>query len=275
MYFLLSPAKSLNESDAVPVNVGNHYSQPALIEHSCELMAQLKQLEPTDLQTLMSISDELAQLNAKRNQDWHTPFTDSNAKPAAYLFAGDVYTGLDMYGLNKDAVIYSNQHVGILSGLYGLLKPLDLIQAYRLEMGTQLHTDKGDTLYEFWGDAISELINQRLAELAADDHSNTNNSKDDTGVLVNLASNEYFKAVNKKALNARIITPRFEDCKNGNYKVISFYAKKARGLMVRYAAEQQLSDIEGLKAFDLAGYYYVDELSDDKTWTYRRDEQGG
>ena len=262
MYFLLSPAKSLNEKDAVPVNLGNYYSQPELIEHSQVLMKNLKAKEPIDLQELMSISDDLAQLNAKRNQDWawseNEPFTDNNAKPAGYLFDGDVYSGLDMYHMDKETAIYINEHLGILSGLYGVLKPLDLIQPYRLEMGTKLKNERGDNLYEFWGEAVTDAINARMAD-------------SDDKVLINLASNEYFKVIKKKALNAEIITPRFEDEKNGQYKVISFYAKKARGLMVKYAADNKLTNAEQLKQFDLAGYYYVDELSDDKTWTFRRD----
>ena len=262
MYFLLSPAKSLNETDAIPVNLGNYYSQPELIEHSQTLMKILKAKEPIDLQEMMSISDDLAQLNAKRNQDWAwsdtEPFTDDNAKPAGYLFDGDVYTGLDMYQMDKDTAIYVNKHLGILSGLYGVLKPLDLIQPYRLEMGTKLKNERGDNLYEFWGEEVTNTINARMAD------SNDN-------VLVNLASNEYFKSVKKKTLNAEIITPRFEDEKNGQYKVISFYAKKARGLMVKYAADNKLTKAEQLKQFDLAGYYYCADASDDKTWVFRRD----
>ena len=262
MYFLLSPAKSLNETEVLPINLGNYYSQPELIEHSQTLMKNLKAKEPIDLQELMSISDDLAQLNAKRNQDWswsaNEPFTDDNAKPAGYLFDGDVYTGLDMYGMDKDTAIYINEHLGILSGLYGVLKPLDLIQPYRLEMGTKLKNERGDNLYEFWGEEVTNTINARMAD---------SNDK----VLINLASNEYFKSVKKKALDAEIITPRFEDEKNGQYKVISFYAKKARGLMVKYAADNKLSNAEQLKKFDLAGYYYVDDASDDKTWVFRRD----
>lgn len=263
MYFLLSPAKSLNEKDTVPINLGNYYSQPELIEHAQGLMKDLKAKEPIDLQELMSISDDLAQMNAKRNQDWawsaNSPFTGDNAKPAGYLFDGDVYTGLDMYQMDKDTAIYVNEHLGILSGLYGVLKPLDLIQPYRLEMGTKLKNERGDNLYEFWGEEVTDTINARMAD-----------SEDK--VLINLASNEYFKVIKKKALNAEIITPRFEDEKNGHYKVISFYAKKARGLMVKYAADNKLTNVGQLKQFDLAGYYYVDELSDDKTWMFRRDE---
>ncbi|MGE6361960.1 peroxide stress protein YaaA [Psychrobacter glacincola] len=262
MYFLLSPAKSLNETDAIPLNIGNYYSQPELIEHSQVLMQVLKSKEPIDLQELMSISNDLAQLNATRNQQWHwsndKPFTLDNAKPAGYLFDGDVYTGLDMYHMDKDTAIYVNKHLGILSGLYGVLKPFDLIQPYRLEMGTKLKNERGDNLYEFWGEEVTAIINARMAD-------------SDDKILINLASNEYFKVVKKKALNAEVITPRFEDEKNGQYKVISFYAKKARGLMMKYAADNKLTNAEQLKQFDLAGYYYCEEASDDKTWTFRRD----
>lgn len=259
MYFLLSPAKSLNETDDVPLNLGNYYQQPALIDESAKLIKLLKDKDPLDLQELMSISSDLATLNAERNQEWQLPFTSDNAKPAGYLFDGDVYTGLGSYDMDKDTMLYLNEHLGILSGLYGVLKPLDLIQPYRLEMGTKLKNKRGDNLYEFWGERITDAINKQMA-----------NNEDK--VLVNLASNEYFKAVKKKALDATIINPRFEDEKNGQYKVISFYAKKARGLMVKYAADNKLTDAEQLKKFDLAGYYYVDSESDEKTWTFRRDE---
>ncbi|WLP95135.1 peroxide stress protein YaaA [Psychrobacter sp. M13] len=258
MYFVLSPAKSLNETDAVPLNLGNYYSQPALIEDSAALIKNLKAKDPIDLQELMSISDDLAQLNAQRNQAWQLPFTSDNAKPATYLFDGDVYTGLASYEMDKETILYLNEHLGILSGLYGLLKPLDLMLPYRLEMGTKLKNERGANLYDFWGEQITDAINKQMAD-----------SEDK--VLVNLASNEYFKAVKKKALDAQIITPRFEDEKNGTYKVISFYAKKARGLMVKYAADNKLNHAEQLKQFDLAGYYYCAEASDDKTWTFRRD----
>lgn len=262
MYFVLSPAKSLNESDTVPLNLGNYYSQPALIEKSAQLIKHLKTKDPIDLQELMSISSELATLNAVRNQDWQRPFSTDNAKAAIYLFDGDVYTGLDSYGMDKETILYLNEHLGILSGLYGLLRPLDLIQPYRLEMGTKLKNEQGANLYEFWGEQITELLNMRIREIP---------SASAQPVLINLASNEYFKAVRKKVLDATIITPRFEDKKNGQYKVISFYAKKARGLMVKYAADNKLTNAEQLKAFNLAGYYYCEEASDEKTWVFRRD----
>ena len=258
MYFVLSPAKSLNETDTVPLNLADDYSQPALINESATLIQILKNKDPIDLQELMSISADLATLNNTRNHEWQIPFTADNAKPATYLFDGDVYTGLDSYSMDKETMLYLNEHLGILSGLYGLLKPLDLMQPYRLEMGTKLANERGATLYEFWGEQITDAINQQMA---------TSEDK----VLINLASNEYFKAVKKKALDAKIITPRFEDEKNGTYKVISFYAKKARGLMVKYAADNKLTSARQLKQFDLAGYYYVDEASDEQTWVFRRD----
>ena len=261
MYFLLSPAKSLNETDAVPA-AATEFSQPELIAPASELMHVLKEKDPLDLQELMGISNDLATLNAERNAQWQTPFTTDNAKPALYLFDGDVYTGLDGYALDKTAVEYVNAHVGILSGLYGVLKPLDLIQPYRLEMGTALENPKGKNLYTFWDDAITQVVNERVQAVQGDEGK---------PVLVNLASNEYFKAIKKAALRAQVITPRFEDEKNGAYKVISFYAKKARGLMVKYAAENHITDAEGLKGFDLAGYYYCEAASDAKTWTFRRD----
>ncbi len=277
MYFLLSPAKSLNETDSIPLDLESSYTQPALIESACELMAILKEKEPTDLMELMKISDKIAQLNVQRNQLWswskEMPFSthsaDNPAKPAVYLFDGDVYTGLDVYQMNKDAVEYLNQHVGILSGLYGLLNPLDLMLPYRLEMGTKLGNPKGDNLYQFWGDTIAEHIISTLQ--ANQQHSNRANK-----TLINLASNEYFKAVKPAVLKKsgiQVITPRFEDEKSGKFKVISFYAKKARGLMVKYACDNQLTAVEQLKDFNLAGYYYCDDLSDETNWIFRRDQQ--
>lgn len=259
MYFLLSPAKALNETDVVPIDWSSHHSQPALITESAELIHHLKSKDPIDLQEIMNISSHLATLNVERHQNWQIPFTTDNAKPAAYLFDGDVYTGLASYEMDKITMLYLNKHLGILSGLYGLLKPLDLIQPYRLEMGTALKNERGNNLYEFWDERITDAVNDHMAN-------------HDTNVLINLASNEYFKAIKKKALNATMITPRFEDEKNGQYKVISFYAKKARGLMVKYAADNKLTNPEALKQFDLAGYYYCADASDDKTWVFRRDE---
>lgn len=266
MYFVLSPAKNLNEKNDLPFDFSQHYTQPALMAHACELMAELKTLAPTDLSALMSISGKLGQLNAMRNQNWRwdttqlfsTDHADIPAKAALYLFDGDVYTGLAAQQMTELQVHYVNERLGILSGLYGLLKPLDLMLPYRLEMGTKLKNRKGENLYQFWGDTLTDLINQRMAE-----------NKQTT--LINLASNEYFKAVNPKKINAEIITPRFEDGKNGQYKVVSFYAKKARGLMVRFAAENQLTQVEELKAFNLEGYKFVDHASSSTEYVFRRE----
>ena len=266
MYFVLSPAKNLNEKNDLPFDFSQHYTQPALMAHACELMGELKTLAPTDLSALMSISGKLGQLNAVRNQNWRwdtsqpfsTDHADIPAKAALYLFDGDVYTGLAAQQMTEQQVHYVNERLGILSGLYGVLKPLDLMLPYRLEMGTKLKNRKGENLYQFWGDTLTDLINQRMAE-----------NKQTT--LINLASNEYFKAVNPKKINAEIITPRFEAGKNGQYKVVSFYAKKARGLMVRFAAENQLTQVEELKAFNLEGYKFVDHASSSTEYVFRRE----
>lgn len=259
MYFLLSPAKNLDEKTPVPLPLSDHYSTPALIDQASTLMHTLKDCDVIDLQELMGISAKIAEQNVLRNQNWTYPFDDT-AKPAVYLFDGDVYTGLDAYKLNAAQIAYLNDHLGILSGLYGLLKPLDLMLPYRLEMGTKFKTPNADNLYQFWGDAITDLINERMRQSGFD-------------TLINLASNEYYGAVNPAKIDARIITPRFEDQKNGQYKVISFYAKKARGLMVNYAATNQITDVDQLKNFDSDGYYFVPESSDETHWLFRRDEQ--
>ncbi|WP_114800282.1 peroxide stress protein YaaA [Moraxella canis] len=257
MFFLLSPAKNLDEKTPVPLSLADQYSEPALIDDAITLMQSLKDCDVIDLQELMGVSAKIAELNVDRNQRWAYPFGE-DAKPAIYLFAGDVYTGLDAYHLDKNEIGYLNDRLGILSGLYGLLRPLDLMLPYRLEMGTKFKTAKADNLYQFWGDKITDQINEHL--------------KQSDQVLVNLASNEYFSAVNPSKIKGRIITPRFEDEKNGKYKVVSFYAKKARGLMVNYAAKYQLTNAEDLKNFDSEGYYFVPELSDEDNWVFRRDE---
>lgn len=261
MYFVLSPAKSLNETTVVPLNLDHYYSQPTLVEESAKLIQLLRTKDPLDLQELMSISAPIANLNVARNHDWQLPFTNDNAKPAVYLFDGDVYTGLASYDMDKETILYLNERLGILSGLYGLLKPLDLIQPYRLEMGCKLKNARGDHLYHFWGKQITELLNNQLKEVPT-----TSGDK----VVINLASNEYFKALDEKILDATIITPRFEDEKNGTYKVISFYAKKARGLMVKYAADNKLTQASQLKEFNVAGYAYCAAASNEQTWTFRR-----
>ncbi|AWB68197.1 peroxide stress protein YaaA [Saccharobesus litoralis] len=256
MLMLVSPAKNLDFDTPAPTQV---FSQPELLEHSQELIEVCKQLAPQEIGSLMKISDKLAGLNAARFAEWSQPFNQDNAKQAVFAFNGDVYTGLDANSLSATKIEFCQQHLRILSGLYGLLKPLDLMQAYRLEMGTKLANDRGANLYQFWGEEITNKLNQTLTELNSE-------------TLINLASNEYFKSVKPKLLNAKIITPQFKDWKNGQYKMISFFAKKARGMMVRYIIDNQITDIEGILKFDIAGYQYNAELSKPDAPVFTRKE---
>ncbi|MBC7193496.1 peroxide stress protein YaaA [Marinobacter sp.] len=256
MLMVISPAKNLDYESELPTS---KHSQPDFLDDACELIDQLKALEPHQVSNLMGISDKLGQLNAERFQSWHTPFTPDNARPAALAFNGDVYTGLDARSFSDKEFEFAQRHLRILSGLYGILRPLDLMQPYRLEMGTRFENRRGKDLYAFWGSRITDELNRLL--------------KADDGVLINLASNEYFKSVRKKELDASIITPQFKDWKNGQYKMISFYAKKARGLMCRYAIQNGITKAEDLKGFNLDGYYFSAEQSDDKTWTFLREGQ--
>lgn len=256
MLMVISPAKTLDYDSPLATE---QYSQPDFLDDACELVDQLKTLEPHQISNLMSISDKLGQLNAERFQQWKTPFTPDNARQAILAFKGDVYTGLNAENFSEQEFEFAQKHLRMLSGLYGVLKPLDLMQPYRLEMGTRFENTRGKDLYAFWGDGITQELNRLLA---ADD-----------GVLVNLASNEYFKSVRKKELNGRLVTPQFKDWKNGQYKMISFYAKKARGLMCRYAIENGITQADDLKGFNLEGYYFCEEQSDQNNWLFLRDEQ--
>ncbi|ATG57217.1 MULTISPECIES: peroxide stress protein YaaA [Pseudoalteromonas] len=245
MITVISPAKNL-DYETPPAT--DKFTQPELLEHSEELMKVCRELTPAQIGSLMKISDKLSGLNAARFSEWSQPFTINNAKQAALAFNGDVYGGLEASTLTASDLDYAQSHLRILSGLYGLLKPLDLMQAYRLEMGTKLENPRGKNLYDFWGSIIADKLNEVT-------------KAQDAQYLVNLASNEYFKAVDKKALNAQIITPHFKDCKNGQYKVISFYAKKARGMMARYIIENQVTQLSQLKEFTVDGYYYSAEAT--------------
>ena len=256
MLVVVSPAKNLDFESPVPVET---YTQPEMLSSAEKLAETCKKLTPADLSSLMKISDKLATLNANRFDSFSTPFTKDNARQALYAFNGDVYTGLDAYSLKDKDVEYAQAHLRILSGLYGLLKPMDLMQPYRLEMGTKLENPKGKNLYEYWGSDITTALNKAL-EAQGDN------------VLVNLASNEYFKSVKAKSLDGMIVTPHFKDLKNGQYKIISFFAKKARGLMARYIIENQVEDVAGLKAFNVAGYYFSEEQSSDTDLVFLRDE---
>ena len=255
MLMLISPAKTLDFD--TPSHTAQ-YSQPDFLDESKQLIGELRSLAPQDISALMKISDKLGTLNYQRFADWQMPFDPDNAKQAVLAFRGDVYTGLDADSMNDDDLAFAQQHLRILSGLYGLLRPLDLIQPYRLEMGTKFANARGKNLYEFWGGEITEAINAQL--------------KDAGPLLVNLASNEYFSAVKPKELNAEMITPVFKDFKNGKYKIISFYAKKARGLMSAYIIKNRITDAKQLKAFDVDSYYYSPEESTASEWVFLRDE---
>jgi len=256
MIIVVSPAKSLDFETPLPVS---DYSTANFLTDSSELVDVLKSYSPQALSALMGISDKLAGLNAARFGEWSLPFTEENARQALLAFKGDVYTGLDAYSFKKSDFNFAQKHLRILSGLYGLLRPLDLIQPYRLEMGTKLENPRGRNLYAFWGDIITDALNDTLQQQK-------------NGVLVNLASNEYFKSVNKKHLNAPIITPVFKDEKNGKYKIISFLAKRARGLMAGYIIRNRLKNVEDLKQFDCEGYQFNRAESSDSEWVFMRPE---
>ncbi len=254
MFFVLSPAKNLNEKDPSPVS---SFTLPDLLPEAEILMQELRQLAPQQIAELMHVSDKIALLNAERNAVWHTPFTPENAKQAVFMFNGDVYEGIAADTLKPEQIDYLQQHVRLLSGLYGVLRPLDLMQPYRLEMGTAFANSRGKNLYEYWGGRITALLADTLRAQHAD-------------TVVNLASQEYFKAVQPDKLPARIITPVFKDEKNGTYKIISFHAKRARGLMARYAAEHRAADPERLKQFDSEGYAYNEAASSGNQWVFLR-----
>ncbi|WP_299082082.1 peroxide stress protein YaaA [uncultured Paraglaciecola sp.] len=257
MLVVISPAKNLDYDTPAPTNA---FTQPEMLDDSQRLIKHCRKLSPAKIGSLMKISDKLAGLNADRYASWQTPFGVTNAKQALLAFNGDVYTGLDAGSFSQQDFDYAQQHLRILSGLYGVLRPLDLMQAYRLEMGTKLDTGKDKNLYQFWDERISHKLNQAI------------NSQGDN-VLINLASNEYFKAVKPKALDADIYTPVFQDCKNGQYKVISFFAKKARGMMARYILQNQLTEVKQLQNFDTAGYRYAPEKSHGQELVFTREEQ--
>jgi hypothetical protein len=254
MLIVISPAKSLDYE--TPPTTDAH-TMPDFLAHSAELIEVLKTLSPAQVSSLMDISDALAVLNVTRYASWSPKFTRKNAKQAVLAFNGDVYEGLDAPSLGAAQLDYLQSRLRILSGLYGMLRPLDLMQAYRLEMGTRLENPRGKNLYAFWDGRVTEALNEVLA---------SHKSK----VLVNLASEEYFKVVRPKLLKAEIITPVFEDWKGGRYKVISFYAKRARGLMVRYAAQKGITRPEKLKDFDLEGYAFDEKASTAHSWMFRR-----
>ena len=255
MLIILSPAKTLDFKDA---QIVKQESFPEFAEQAQILVNTLKTYLPDELMQLMSISEKLATLNELRFKQWSKYPPKEMAKQAICAFKGDVYTGLNVNDWSDEDFAFSQKHIRILSGLYGVLRPLDYISAYRLEMGTKLQTEKDDNLYKYWGDMITNNIEKQLISQGDD-------------ILINLASNEYFKSVKHKSINANIITPIFKDYKNDKYKIISFYAKRARGMMSRFIIKNQLTKPHQLKEFTNAGYYYNDRLTKGNDWVFTRD----
>lgn len=254
MLMVISPAKTL-DFESTPGT--KKHSCPQYLGKSGVLINVLRKQSPKSLGKLMGISPKLAEINAERYQNWRPPFTLANAKQALFAFKGDVYMGLAAESYNARDIAFAQKHLRILSGLYGLLKPLDLIQAYRLEMGTKLKNPGGKDLYAFWGDEITGAINAVLV---------SHRSK----VLVNLASKEYFGSIRPEALDGRLVTPVFKDFNNGNYKVLGFFAKKARGLMASYIIKNRIDKADDIKSFDMDGYRFNSDLTQDDAWVFTR-----
>jgi len=257
MLIVLSPAKSLDYKTPVQVKTP---TLPEFVSESAKLIADLQKLSPQDVAKLMGLSDQLAALNVGRYRDWSKKFTAENSKPAIYAFDGDVYDGFDVKTLNAKDVAFAQDHIRILSGLYGALKPLDLMQAYRLEMGTSFKNVRGKDLYAFWGSRVTDSLKKVL-------------EKQKKPVLLNLASEEYFKVLQPKELDCSVIAPVFQDAKDGKYKIISFYAKRARGLMARYVVENRITDPANLKGFNVDGYKYFAAASTLEKPIFRRAER--
>ena len=257
MLIALSPAKSLDYSTPIPHSDSISLSLPDFMKQSAQLITLLKKQSALGLMELMSISEPLAQLNKARYAAWKVKPGMESGKAAIFAFNGDVYEGLDAYSLNLKQLSYHQKHTRILSGLYGVLRPFDLLQAYRLEMGTRLANAKGSNLYAYWDDIIAKKLTEELQQ-----HS--------SNTVINLASEEYFKSVKLSALNAEVITPIFQDWKTDRYKIISFYAKRARGLMARYCAQHNITNPEKLKQFNVDGYAFDADSSDQYRWVFRR-----
>lgn len=263
MLLLLSPAKSLDYESPLLPGVEEAATQPAFVPQAAELIRLLKPLGVGQVAELMDLSDKLAALNVARYGTWKRTATPENSRPAALAFDGDVYDGLQARALAMPDLEWAQEHLVILSGLYGALRPLDRLQPYRLEMGTRLANPHGADLYDFWGQRIAKYLRQRLAELHQAQPATE-------AVVVNLASQEYFRAVDRKALKTRVLDCSFEDWKNGGYKIISFHAKRARGLMARYAIERRVQTVEELQGFNTDGYVWVPEASQPDRWVFRR-----
>lgn len=253
MIVLLSPAKTLD----LEQNGRHDFSSPRLMTQTKQLVRLLKKKSVQDLMDLMHVSEKIGTLNVDRYRDFKAPFTEENAKQSLFAFKGDVYVGLEAETLDEAGIAFAQDHIRILSGLYGILKPLDLMQAYRLEMGTKMENKKGKNLYEFWGDSITKLINQDLKETGSE-------------WIVNLASNEYYKSVNVKKLKGKVLKVDFKEDRNGVFKIISFSAKKARGLMARYIIDYKIDKPEDLKGFTTENYAFNEDLSKEDHWVFTR-----
>ncbi|HRW62167.1 MAG TPA: peroxide stress protein YaaA [Bacteroidales bacterium] len=254
MITIISPAKTLDFTTQSQIK---EYSQPQFLDKAEILIRELRKLKPKDIIKLMSVNEEIANLNFERFLSWKLPFNEKNAKQALLAFKGQVFIGLEAQSLSQDDLLFSQNHLRILSGLYGVLRPLDLIQAYRLEMGIKLKNPAGKNLYEFWGNKITENINK---ELLAQKNK----------VLINLASNEYYKVINPKMIQGNIITPVFKELKGNEFKVVTIYAKTARGYMSRFIIQNRIENPEDIKAFDTGGYLYNRDLSNNKEWVFTR-----
>ena len=254
MLTIISPAKTLDYETPSPVTQS---SIPAFLDDAQELIHLLRDMTAEEIGSLMKISPSLAELNIERFRLWQHPFTTNNAKQALFAFRGDVYASLDAGNLTTEEIMFAQNHLRILSGLYGLLRPLDLMQPYRLEMGTRLANPRGRNLYAFWGDSITEALDTELAG-------------QDNNTLVNLASHEYFKAIRPARLKARVVTPVFKEFKGGEYKVIGLFAKRARGMMARFIVREGLDKLDGLKDFSESGYCFKPALSTDNAWVFVR-----
>jgi len=254
MLIVVSPAKTLDYETPPKTK---KFTLPSYLDDSQILIDRLREFSALDISELMKVSSKIAALNVERYDTWQAEFSPENAKQAILAFKGDVYTGLDANSFSAADFKFAQSHLRMLSGLYGFLRPLDLMQPYRLEMGTRLQNIRGKNLYEFWGTKITEGLNQQLKKIKSD-------------TLINLASNEYFKAVKPAALNAEIITPAFKEYKNGQYKMIGIYAKKARGLMSRFIIQNRISNVDDIQQFDMDGYAFNVQMSDDKSWVFTR-----
>lgn len=254
MLIVISPAKTLDYDTPAKTKV---HTTPDYLDQSQLLIDRLRELSALDISELMHVSTKIAELNFDRYEAWSTPFTPENSKQAVLAFKGDVYTGLDAETFNSQDFKFAQQHLRMLSGLYGLLRPLDLMEPYRLEMGTKLSNLRGKNLYEFWGNEITEGLNAQLKKIKSE-------------YLINLASNEYFKSVKPKQLEGEIITPAFKEYKGGDYKMIGVYAKKARGTLSRFIIKNQLTNPEDIKDFNEDGYTFNKKLSKDNTWVFTR-----